>query len=88
MYDIVSEFKEAYGYMSSSSGVIIIDVAVDDISNVSIDGEYSKAYCYYSFSLNVYHDDYLRKINNGYINLQKVGNSWKLVGLQSKEGDK
>ena len=88
MYDIVSEFKEAYGYMSSSSGVIIIDVAVDDILNVSIDGEYSKTYCYYSFSLNVYHDDYERKVNNGYINLQKVGNSWKLVGLQSKEGDK
>jgi len=88
MYDIGSEFKEAYDYMSSSSGVIIIDVAVDDILNVSIDGEYSKAYCYYSFSLNVYHDDYERKINNGYINLQKVGNSWKLVGLQSKEGDK
>jgi len=81
MYDIVSEFKEVYDYMSSSSGVIIIDIAVDDILNVSIDGEYSKAYCYYSFSLNVYHDDYERKINNGYLNLQKVGNSWKLISM-------
>ena len=81
MYDIVSEFKEVYDYMSSPSGVIIIDLAVDDILNVSIDGEYSKAYCYYSFSLNVYHDDYERKINNGYLNLQKVGNSWKLISM-------
>ena len=81
MYDIVSEVEEAYDYMSSSSGVIIIDIAVDDILNVSIDGEYSKAYCYYSFSLNVYHDDYERKINNGYLNLQKVGNSWKLISM-------
>jgi hypothetical protein len=81
MYDIVSEFKEVYDYMSSPSGVIIIDIAVDDILNVSIDGEYSKAYCYYSFSLNVYHDDYERKINNGYLNLQKVGNSWKLISM-------
>ncbi len=81
MYDIVSVFKEAYDYMSSSSGVIIIDVTVDDILNVSIDGEYSKAYCYYSFSLNVYHGDYERKINYGYINLQKVGNIWKLISM-------
>ena len=83
-YDSVCWFEELYEYMSSSSGVIIIDVAVDDILNVSIDGEYSKAYCYYSFSLNVYDSDYERNINYGYLNLQKVGSSWKLisVGLQ------
>ena len=82
MYDIVGEMKTAYDYMSSSSGIIIIDMAVDDIVNVSIDGEYSKAFCYYSFLLTVYNGgDYERNINHGYINLQKIGSNWKLVGL-------
>jgi S1-C subfamily serine protease len=83
-YDAVCWFEEMYDYMSSYADVVILDTSVDDILNVSIDGEYSKAYCYYSFTITVYDSDYERNINYGYLNLQKVGSSWKLisVGLQ------
>ena len=83
-YDAVCWFEEMYDYISSYADVVILDTSVDDILNVSIDGEYSKAYCYYSFTITVYDSDYERKINYGYLNLQKVGSSWKLisVGLQ------
>jgi S1-C subfamily serine protease len=83
-YDAVCWFEEMYDYMSSYADVVILDTSVDDILNVSIDGEYSKAYCYYSFTITVYDSDYKRNINYGYLNLQKVGSSWKLisVGLQ------
>jgi hypothetical protein len=51
--------------------------AYADIQNVSIDGNYSQAYCYVSVIVSAcgYYDE-----DSGYVSLylQKVGNSWKL----------
>ena len=81
MYYVVCEMEDFYDYVSSRSGIIIIDAYAEDILNVSIDGKYSKASCYYSLSLTVYEGDYEIDRNYGYLNLQKVDNSWKLISI-------
>jgi len=80
IYYIVCQMEDAYNIISSHSNIIIID-AYADILNISINGNYSKAYCYGNFSIAIYDGDYESDSNYYCYNLQKVSNSWKLLEI-------
>lgn len=84
IYDTVCNLENSYNIMSSQSGnIIITDTQVEDILNITIDGDYAKAYCFYGLSIFVYDSNYNSDKNYGYgfLNLQRIDNIWYLTSI-------
>ena len=75
-YYTVCQMEDLFNTLYLYCNIITIN-AYADIQNVSIDGNYSQAYCYINLLITAcgYYES-----DSGYVyyNLQKVSNSWKL----------
>jgi len=75
-YYAICQIESAVNSLYAYCNVVTIN-AYGDIQNVSINGNYSQAYCYVSMIMTAcgYYDS---ESKYTYYYLQKIGNSWKL----------
>jgi len=77
-YYTTCQFEDGINTLYMYCNIVTVNCYAD-ILNVSIYGNYSEAYCYFSGLITAcgYYDSYS---TYGYYYLQKVGNSWKIYG--------
>ena len=75
-YYAVCQFEDLVNTLYLYCNLITINFSVD-IQNVSINGNYSRVYCYESIIV-IACGDYESNSGYYYLDLQKIGNSWKL----------
>jgi len=76
MYYAVEQIEDLVNTLYALCNQVTMNVVVN-IQDVSINGSYSDVYCsilYYTTYCSYYETDEV----NGYLHLQKIGNSWKM----------
>jgi len=75
-YYAVCQMEDLVNTIHTFCNTVTIN-AVVNVLDVFINGSYAQAYCYASY-LTTYCGDYEADEGYAYLNLQKIGNSWKL----------
>ena len=72
----VCQMEDLVNTIYTFCNTVTINVVVN-VLDVSVTGNYAQAYCYFSFLIT--YCDYVEADEGyAYLNLQKIGNSWKL----------